>query len=169
VYGDTVNAAQLKDALGEYLRSLATPSRFDRYLRGDKQALSTDEKLGYARFKSYGCVSCHQGINVGGNMYQKFGAVRELAPGASMAADLGRYELTRREADRHMFRVPSLRNVALTAPYFHNGSVATLEEAVDAMFKYQLGRQAPPLDKELIVRFLHTLNGEVMPPPGALP
>ena len=168
-YGNEVSAAQLKDALGEYLRSLSTPSRFDRFLRGDNGAISSAEKIGYARFKSYGCASCHQGVNVGGNMYQKFGAMREMAPGASMAADPGRFQLTRREADRHLFRVPSLRNVALTAPYFHNGSVATLDEAVDAMFKYQLGRQAPPQDKQFIIRFLQTLNGEQIPPPGALP
>jgi cytochrome c peroxidase len=170
VFGsDEINAARLKDALGHYLRSLQTPSRFDRYLRGDQAALSVDEKQGYVKFKSFGCASCHQGVNVGGNMYQKFGAMRPLAPGSSMGADLGRFELTGRESDRHMFRVPSLRNVALTAPYFHNGSVATLEEAVDAMFKYQLGRGASKRDKELIVRFLHTLSGEVMPPPGAQP
>lgn len=169
VYNDDISGALVKDALAHYLQSLVTPSRFDRYLRGEKNAISADEKLGYARFKSYGCVSCHQGINVGGNMYQKFGALRELAPGAAMAAELGRYELTRREADRNMFRVPSLRNVALTAPYLHNGSVATLEEAVDAMFKYQLGRDAPAQDKALIIRFLHTLTGEQMPPAGARP
>jgi cytochrome c peroxidase len=169
VYGEDVSGALVKDALGQYLATLVTPSRFDRYLGGDKNAISNDEKLGYARFKSYGCVSCHQGINVGGNMYQKFGAMRDLAPGVPLAADLGRYDFTRREADRHMFRVPSLRNVALTAPYLHNGSVATLEEAVDAMFKYQLGRGAPPQDKDLIIRFLRTLSGEQMPPKGAKP
>ncbi len=169
VYGDDVNPALVKDALSEYLKSLTTPSRFDRYLRGDKNAISADEKAGYARFKSYGCVSCHQGINVGGNMYQKFGAMRDMAPGAIMAADPGRFEVTGREADRHMFRVPSLRNVALTAPYFHNGSVATLDEAVDAMFKYQLGRSALTQDKALILRFLQTLSGEQLPPPGAQP
>lgn len=169
VYGDEVSAALLKDALANYLALLVTPSRFDRYLRGDKGALSADERSGYAKFKSYGCVSCHQGINVGGNLYQKFGAMREPAPGAPIAADQGRFELTGRAADRHMFRVPSLRNVALTAPYFHNGSVATLDEAVGAMFKYQLGRDAPPHDQQLIVRFLESLNGERMPPPGAQP
>ena len=102
-------------------------------------------------------------------MYQKFGAMRDMAPGAIMAADPGRFEVTGREADRHMFRVPSLRNVALTAPYFHNGSVATLDEAVDAMFKYQLGRSALTQDKALILRFLQTLSGEQLPPPGAQP
>lgn len=169
VYGDDVRADLVQDALASYVKSLVTPSRFDRYLRGDKHALSADEKSGYAKFKSYGCVSCHQGINVGGNLYQKFGAMRELGKDAPIAADLGRFALTRREGDRHMFRVPSLRNVALTAPYFHNGSVATLDEAVGAMFKYQLGRDAPSGDQQLIVRFLQALNGEQLPPAGGKP
>ncbi len=169
VYGEDISAALVKDALANYLKLLVTPSRFDRYLRGDKAALSRDEKSGYAKFKSYGCVSCHQGINVGGNMYQKFGAMREPAPDAAIAADQGRFELTGRAADRHMFRVPSLRNVALTAPYFHDGSVATLDEAVGAMFKYQLGRDAPLQDQAQIVHFLQALSGETMPPRGALP
>lgn len=169
VYDDELREAYLKDALAQYLRSLITPSRFDRYLRGDPGAITAEEKAGYAKFKSFGCVACHQGINVGGNMYQKIGVMRELPGLAPAGADLGRFQLTGREADRHVFRVPSLRNVALTAPYFHNGSIDTLEEAVDAMFKYQLGRSASAQDKELIVRFLHTLNGEHMPPPGALP
>ncbi|MES2017568.1 MAG: cytochrome c peroxidase [Pseudomonadota bacterium] len=169
VYRQPVDAALVQDALSNYVRLLVTPSRFDRYLRGDQAALSTDEKAGYTKFKRYGCVSCHQGINIGGNMYQKFGAMRELGAGAAIAADQGRFELTGNPADRHMFRVPSLRNVALTAPYFHNGSVATLDEAVGAMFKYQLGRAAPAPDQAQIVRFLHTLNGEMLPPPGAQP
>ena len=169
VYRDAVSAELVRDALGAYLASLVTPSRFDRYLRGDRAALSVDEKLGYAKFKSFGCVSCHQGINVGGNMYQKFGAMRPLAAGASMGIDPGRFAITGNEDDRHMFRVPSLRNVALTAPYFHNGSVATLEEAVDAMFKYQLGRSASPADRALVLRFLNTLSAEVLPQSGVQP
>ena len=169
VYDDELRAAYLKDALAQYLRSLITPSRFDRYLRGDPGAITAEEKAGYAKFKSFGCAACHQGVNVGGNMYQKIGVMRELPGLAPAGADLGRFQFTGREADRHVFRVPSLRNVALTAPYFHNGSIDTLEEAVDTMFKYQLGRSASAQDKELIVRFLHTLSGERMPPPGALP
>jgi len=165
--GGDISANGVKDALSHYLRSLQTPSRFDRYLRGEREAISAEEKTGYAKFKSYGCVACHQGINVGGNMYQKLGALRELAPEVRSAGTLGRYAITRREADRYMVRVPSLRNVALSAPYLHNGSVATLEEVVDAMFKYQLGRRAPAQDREQIVRFLHTLSGEKLPAPGA--
>ena len=158
VYGDALRPVYLKDSLDQFLRSLVTPSRFDRYLRGDANAISADEETGYARFKSYGCVACHQGINLGGNLFQKLGAMREL-PGLGKG-DGGRADVTGRAGDRNTFRVPGLRNVALTAPYFHNGSVATLEEAVDIMFKYQLGRSAPAQDKELIVRFLHTLTGE---------
>ena len=168
-YGDDVSAARVQDALAHYLRSLVTPSRLDRYLRGERAALNADERAGYARFKSYGCVSCHQGINVGGNLYQKIGVMRALVPGDPLGADPGRYLITGRAADRHLFRVPGLRNVALTAPYFHDGSVPTLEAAVEAMFKYQLGRDAPTRDKELIVRFLHALSGEQMPPAGAKP
>lgn len=169
IYGDAINAARVQDALEHYLRSLLTPSRFDRYLRGERSALSVEERAGYARFKSFGCVSCHQGLNVGGNMYQRLGAMHALVPGTALAADLGRYTLTRRPADQHVFRVPSLRNVALTAPYFHDGSIATLEEAVNAMFKYQLAREALPQDRDLIIRFLKSLSGEQMPPPGATP
>lgn len=165
VYDEAISVAAARDALGHYLRSLVTPARFDRYLRGDNAALSDDEKAGYARFKSYGCVACHQGINAGGNMFARLGVLRPL-PGAT---GLGRFQLTGQDADRAVYRVPSLRNVALTAPYFHDGSVASLEEAVDLMFTYQLGRSAPRQDKELIIRFLGSLSGERLPPPGAAP
>ncbi len=160
-YPNGLRAENVRDALVQYLRQLLTPSRFDRFLRGEPDAISAQEKQGYARFKDYGCTACHQGINVGGNMFQKFGAMRELPNLSTSAADLGRFTVTGLEADRHVFRVPSLRNVALTAPYFHNGSVATLDEAVDVMFRYQLGRVASKEDKALIVQFLHTLTGEL--------
>lgn len=156
----------VQDSLATFQRSLLTPSRFDRYLRGDVQAISSDEKRGYERFKAYGCVGCHQGVNVGGNMLQRFGAMNDyfadrLRAGTPAAAgDEGRYRVTKAQRDLHVFKVPSLRNVALTAPYFHNGSVATLDEAVEVMFRYQLGRTAPAQDKTLIVKFLNTLTGE---------
>ena len=169
VYGDAISAPYVMDALGQFLRSLSTPSRFDRYLRGDNEALSVEEKAGYAKFKSFGCAACHQGINAGANMYQKFGAMRDVPGLRASGADLGRFEITGREADRHVFRVPGLRNVALTAPYFHNGSASTLEEAVDVMFKYQLGRSATEQDRDLIVRFLHTLSGEQLLKPAVKP
>lgn len=168
VYGDALRPAYVRDALDQYLRSLVTPSRFDRYLRGEAGAITAEEERGYLRFKSFGCAACHQGINAGGNLFQKLGAMREMPGLEASGADLGRYQITKRNVDRHVFRVPGLRNVALTAPYFHDGSVETLEQAVELMFKYQLGRTASQQDKELIVRFLHTLSGEKLVP-GAAP
>ena len=120
------------------------------------------EQKGYTLFKNYGCVACHQGTGVGGNMFQTFGVMGDYfkTRGDVKGPDLGRFNATKRDADKHVFKVPSLRNVALTAPYFHDGSARTLEEAVDVMFKYQLGRSAPKEDKALIIRFLATLTGE---------
>ena len=161
-----LSRAAVSEALAVYVRSLVTPSRFDRYLRGDEQAISTDERRGYERFKAYGCVGCHQGMNVGGNMLQRFGAMndyfadREKSGPPLTDADKGRFLVTNLPEDLHVFKVPSLRNVALTAPYFHDGSAPTLEQAVDVMFHYQLGRTAPPEDKALIVKFLKSLTGE---------
>lgn len=156
----------VQDSLAVFQRSLLTPSRFDRYLQGDAAAISMEEKKGYERFKAYGCVGCHQGVNVGGNMLQRFGAMRDYFADRLKAGqpagpgDEGRFRVTKKQEDLHVFKVPSLRNVALTAPYFHDGSAATLEQAVDVMFRYQLGRLAPPEDKLLIVKFLHSLTGE---------
>ena len=161
-YADGLQPKNIQDAIATYERSLVTPSRFDSYLRGNKTAITADELQGYQLFKSYGCVACHQGVNVGGNMFQVFGVIGDYFKkrGGVTTADLGRYNVTKAEADRHVFKVPSLRNVALTAPYFHDGSAARLEDAVDVMFRYQLGRAAPARDKELIVKFLRSLNGE---------
>jgi len=163
-YKDGVTKANIQNAIATFERTLITPnSRFDKYLRGDEKAISAVEKAGYARFKQYGCVACHQGVNVGGNMFQKFGIMGDYFEkrGNPTQADLGRFLVTKIESDKHVFKVPSLRNVALTAPYFHDASAKTLEEAVDVMFRYQLGRVASKEDKESIVRFLHTLTGEL--------
>jgi cytochrome c peroxidase len=159
-YRDGLTAANLRDAIASYERTLITPnSRFDRYLRGDRNAISADEKAGYIRFKQFGCIACHQGINVGGNMFQKFGVMGDYFAGrGANPADQGRYALTGDPADRHVFKVPSLRNVAQTAPYFHDGSAATLEDAIDVMFKFQLGRVGSKEDKAFIVKFLKTLS-----------
>jgi cytochrome c peroxidase len=165
VYAEGITSKTAIDAIATFVRSLTTPSRFDRYLRGDAGAISTEELQGYARFKSYGCVACHQGVNVGGNMFQKFGVMGDYFAqrGNITPADLGRYNVTKRESDKFVFKVPSLRNVELTAPYFHDGSAPTLEAAVEIMFRYQLGRDAPAEDKTLIVKFLKTLTGEHQP------
>ncbi|SDS74195.1 c-type cytochrome [Pseudomonas fuscovaginae UPB0736] len=162
-YRDGVTAANVRSALATYERTLLTPdSRFDQYLKGNTDILSLDEKYGYQRFKDYGCIACHQGVNIGGNMFQKFGVMGDYfkARGNPTDADQGRFLVTGDEDDRHVFKVPSLRNVALTAPYFHDGSAKTLEDAVDVMFTYQLGRIASAEDKRLIVLFLKTLTGE---------
>ncbi len=162
-YPDGVTAANVQNALATYERTLLTPnSRFDQYLLGNTEILTLQEKYGYQRFKDYGCIACHQGINIGGNMFQKFGVMGDYfkVRGNPVEADLGRYLVTQEEDDRHVFKVPSLRNVAVTAPYFHDASAKTLEEAVDVMFKYQLGRNPNQEDKDLIVQFLKTLTGE---------
>ncbi len=164
VFDKPLASEHIESVIAEFQRSLITPSRFDRYLRGDETAITDNELLGYKKFKSYGCVACHQGVNVGGNMFQKFGVMGDYFEGADAPtkADLGRFNVTGREADKHVFKVPSLRNIALTAPYFHNGTVGTLPEAVDVMFKFQLGRPASEEDKALIVAFLKSLTGEAI-------
>jgi cytochrome c peroxidase len=162
-YRQDITRANVLDALASFERSLVTPnSRFDRYLRGEGDALTMGEQQGYQLFKSYGCVACHQGTNIGGNLFQKFGVFQ--APEAPLPADgvidLGRYTVTKVARDREVFRVPSLRNVAATPPYFHDGRAATLEVAVDTMARMQLGRQLTRGEIGLIVQFLHTLTGE---------
>jgi cytochrome c peroxidase len=166
-YPDGLQPQNIRDAIATFERSLITPSRFDSYLRGDKAAITAEEQQGYQLFKSYGCIACHQGQNIGGNMFQVFGVMRDYFKerGSANEADLGRYNVTKAESDKHVFKVPSLRNIALTAPYFHNGSAATLDEAVDVMFRYQLGRVAPAKDKALIISFLQSLTGEYMGKP----
>ena len=156
-YADGLTRANVLGAVASFERSLATPdSRFDRYLRGEREALSEAERRGYRLFKSYGCVTCHQGINIGGNMFQKFG----VFPDRSVPEpDLGRYQVTHVPRDRGVFRVPSLRNVAVTAPYFHDGRAPSLEVAVDTMARVQLGRTLGTDDIALIVSFLRTLTG----------
>jgi cytochrome c peroxidase len=161
-YREGVTAVTIENAIATYERTLITPSRFDRYLRGDVNAITPEEKTGYLKFKQYGCIACHQGVNVGGNMFQKFGVMGDYfaARGNETEADMGRNLVTNEEVDKHVFKVPSLRNVGLTAPYFHDGTAKTLDAAVDVMFRYQLGRTASREDRDAIVRFLNTLTGD---------
>jgi cytochrome c peroxidase len=165
-YPDGLTKTNVLAALAAYERSLFTPnSRFDQYLRGRREALTQREERGYRLFKSYGCVACHQGMNVGGNMVQKFGVFPSLptpAPSGTPGGpiDLGRFQVTQVERDRRVFRVPSLRNVALTAPYFHNGRAATLESAIDTMARVQLGKTLTADEIDAISGFLRTLTGE---------
>ena len=158
-----ISRETVKEAIGEFVDSLTTPnSRFDRWLAGDPNALSAHEQEGYALFKRYGCVSCHQGANVGGNMFQVFGVINDYFKkrGNITEADLGRFNVTGNVADRHAFKVPSLRMAAHTAPYLHDGNAKTLREAVDIMFEFQLGREAPDEHKDAIVAFIESLAGE---------
>jgi cytochrome c peroxidase len=163
VYGALPDRTDVLDALAAFQRSLITPNaRFDRYLKGERDAITADEEHGYQLFKAYGCVACHQGANVGGNLFQKFGIFQDPFTGQKTltAADQGRFAVTGIERDRHVFRVPSLRNVAVTAPYFHDGRTASLEEAVRIMARNQLGRELDQRDIDHIVEFLGTLTGE---------
>lgn len=165
IYGQALSRPLVLDVLAAFQRSLITPAApFDRYLRGESNAIGRDEKRGYELFKSHGCIACHQGVNVGGNLFQRFGIFGDpIVVGPPTEADLGRYALTGKAEDRSVFRVPSLRNVAETAPYFHDGRAATLEEAVMEMARTQLGRTLPQQETGLIVRFLRTLSGEYRP------
>lgn len=162
IYGDGVTADNVRDAIAIFERTLVTlDAPFDRYLRGEEGAISEKAKRGYELFKSYGCIACHQGRNVGGNMLQKFGVIGDYFAdhGKLDDADNGRFNVTGDERDRYVFKVPSLRLAVLTAPYFHDGSVSTLEKAIRIMARYQLGREIPDEDVALIIDFLHTLPG----------
>jgi cytochrome c peroxidase len=161
-YGGPPTPPLVLDALAAFQRSLTTPGApFDRYLQGAPDAISPDEERGYQLFKSIGCTSCHQGMNIGGNLFQRFGVFHDPFPyRTTTKADLGRFALTHRTEDRFVFRVPSLRNVAVTAPYFHDGSAATLHQAVQEMGRVQLGKTLSSQEVGLIVQFLRTLTGE---------
>jgi cytochrome c peroxidase len=142
-YGHLPDRESLLDAIAAYERSLLTPgSRFDRWLQGDHQALTSEELAGYRLFKSLGCVSCHQGVNIGGNLYERHGIFHPLGSPQPV-----------------ILRVPSLRNVATMAPYFHDGSAPTLDDAVHKMALAQLDRNLSDRQVQLIVAFLKTLTG----------
>ena len=162
LYPDGMRAGNIKDSIAVFERSLITPnSRFDNFLRGDGQAITSEEKEGYRLFKQLGCVSCHQGTLLGGNMFETIGVMRDYIAdrGGQTRADLGRFNVTGKESDRYKFKVPTLRNVAVTAPYFHDGFTRTLNDAVKLMAWYQLGREISSAEAALIVGFLHTLTG----------
>ena len=144
-------------AIGAFERKLSTPGRWDQYLEGKKDALTGAEKEGFRLFANLGCMVCHTGETLGGTSYQRAGAV-EPWPNQK---DLGRYEVTKGEGDQMMFKVPTLRNVEKTAPYFHDGSGATLPGAVKTMGKYQLGLDLTDVEVESIVTWLKSLTGEL--------
>lgn len=145
----------LARAIGAFERQLTTPSRWDKYLAGDESALTDLEKAGFAKFAKLGCPTCHNGSNVGGHLYQKLGLVKAWPD----ESDLGRYEVTKNDSDKMFFRVPTLRNVAKTGPYFHKGQIATLQEVVRKMAWHQLGQEINDQDVTELVAFLEALTG----------
>lgn len=160
-YGRAIDEAMVRAAIASFERGLITPDApFDRYLRGDAAALDEAARQGWQRFRELGCIACHQGMNLGGNMYATLGAMGDYFGGRpTTKADLGLYNLTQRDSDRHKFKVPSLRNVAETAPYFHDGRVGTLDEAVQIMARLQLGVDLGDADRASLVAFLKSLTG----------
>ncbi len=156
---DPISLDNAARALAAFERTLVTPSRFDAYLKGKEAALTEQERHGLMTFMSLGCMVCHKGEGVGGGMYQSLGFAVSVPP--EFLVDQGRFEITKKEDDRHRFRVPSLRNVEKTGPYLHDGSLATLDETVRFMAKYQLGKDMTAEEVGAVVAFLKTLTGEL--------
>jgi cytochrome c peroxidase len=160
-------------ALQAYQVSLTTPAAFDRFLAGNDAALNPMQQAGPRAFIDVGCAGCHNGPLLGGTIFQRFGLTRDYwTLTKSTDPDPGRYAMTKKEEDRNVFRVPMLRNVAKTAPYFHDGSVAQLDQAVRMMGVLQLGRTLDDRTAGAIVAFLESLTGEIPPnyaPPGKTP
>ena len=167
-YPEGLSQATITDAIAQYERTLVTPnSPFDRYLKGDKTAMTADQIRGFELFKEYSCATCHAGVNMGGLSYELMGKRadyfkdRELQEKSGLTdGDNGRWAQTGIERDRFRFRTPGLRNVALTYPYYHDGSVQTLEEAVEMMARYQVGEELTEEQVALITDFLQALTGE---------
>ena len=172
---DGLTEGNVRDAIATYEMTLVTPSRFDRYLQGQRDALNAQERAGLAEFVSLGCTACHAGVNIGGAMYQKMGLVRNYFAdrGNLTEADNGRFNVTHQESDRHFFKVPTLRNVALTAPYLHDGTVASLDDLLSRerlapgftrgargpgpIAGHTFGAELPAEDRAALVRYLETL------------
>jgi cytochrome c peroxidase len=158
---DPVSFENMAKAIADFESTLTTPdSPFDRFLKGDTNALSKQAKQGLTLFMDKGCSGCHNGINVGGGMYQPFGVVEK--PGADILPreDKGRFAVTKTVSDEYVYKVPTLRNIALTAPYFHSGKVWSLKQAVGVMGTAQLGIKITDNEAEKIVAFLTSLTGK---------
>ena len=159
---DPITYNNLKLAIGAYERMLVTPSKFDDYLAGNKDALNTQEKEGLQTFITGGCITCHRGNVLGGNMFQKFGLMKpywELTK--SKVIDDGKFEVTKNEADKYVFKVPGLRNIEKTYPYFHDGSIMSLREATDIMGKTQLNKAFTDKELDDMVVFMNALTGDI--------
>ena len=158
VFKDGITKDNIVDAIVEFEKALTTPnSRFDKYLRGDKFALSSIELEGFNLFKSLGCISCHNGVNIGGNLYQKIGILEKYQ---TTNKNLGLYDVTGDEEDKNYFKVPTLRNISKSAPYFHDGGAKNLTDAIEIMIRLQLGRIPKRDDVIKLEKFLRTLDGE---------
>lgn len=154
---------QLLEAIAAFETTLLTPdSRFDQWLEGDERAITLEERQGYELFKEVGCATCHYGPQIGGRSFQRLGAKRDFFTDAARVShvDHGRYNVTRDDRDKHVFKVPTLRNVAITGPWFHDGSMRSLDEAIDAMAFHQLDVRLSPADRAKIAAFLGTLTGK---------
>ncbi len=151
----SLNLPNIGVAIAAFEKTLLTPSRFDDYLRGDANAITQQEKVGLKKFMEFGCTACHDGAGVGGGMFQKVGLVNEYD-----TKDQGRFEVTKNADDRKFFKVPSLRNIHHTAPYFHDGKVKTLEDAIRKMAFHQLGQDLSKEDVNDIKIFLGSLSGK---------
>lgn len=164
VYPGGYSGEAITEAIGEYEKTLITPdSRFDLYLKGDSTAITAQEQHGYELFKENRCATCHVGPLLGGQSFEYMGLAQDYfaARGEEMTEeDNGRFKQTQKAYDRHRFKVPGLRNVALTFPYYHDGTRETLSEAVDDMARFQVGRQLSAQDRDDIVAFLGTLTGK---------
>lgn len=154
LYEDGVTAANWGKAIAAYQEQLVTESAFDRYLQGEQQALTAAQKQGLQVFMNTGCAGCHNGRLLGGNSYQKFGVLADYTQYTGSAEDIGRMAFTGNESDRRVFKVPPIRHAAQTAPYFHDGSVAKLSDAIRIMAKVQLGRDLSAGDISAIEQFL---------------
>jgi cytochrome c peroxidase len=154
---DPVTIDNMAMAIGAFERKLVTPARWDKFLRGDQSALTNEEKTGFNDYMDAGCAMCHAGAYLGGNQFQKLGMARPWPD----ASDPGREKVTKSEADRLVFKVSPLRNVAKTGPYFHNGKVATLDEAISLMAEYQTGKTLTQEKVRSIATVLGALTGEV--------
>ncbi len=165
IWPDGLQPANIQSAIAEFERSLLTPDApFDRYLKGDHTALTLEEVRGWRLFNDLGCVACHQGVNLGGNMYANLGVMGDYFADRGRPiqdSDLGLFNVTADPADRHVFKVPGLRNVVITAPYFHDGSISTLGEAVDTMARYQLGMRLGEAQRQYLLAFLNSLTGQL--------
>ena len=168
-----LNAANYGRALAAYQATLTTPAAFDRFLAGDDGALTERQKKGLRTFMFTGCAGCHNGANFCGAVFQKFGVTKDYwTETGAQKPDVGRFAVTKKEEDRYVFRVPMLRNVAKTAPYFHDGSAERLDQAVRIMASVQLGRTLDDAALGDILAFLEALTGEVpanYAPPGQRP